>query len=97
MHRFRLAALVGALFAAFAAFAAPAAAQGTWGALAFSENGTPYSYARNYGTKEDAERGALAECAKYASDCKMVVTFCTGTASDGEAPPAPAPAPPEKQ
>ena len=141
MHRFRLAALVGALFAAFAAFAAPAAAQGTWGALAFSENGTAYSYARNYGTKEDAERGALAECAKYASDCKiydtfenrctslagspngvygwawggelqarqaravqqctsqggtdckMVVTFCTGTASDGEAPPGPAPGP----
>jgi serine/threonine-protein kinase len=67
----RLAALVGALL--FASVA-PAAAQ-SWGALAFSENGTAYSYSRNYASKEEAERGALAECAKYASDCKIYDTF----------------------
>ncbi|HEY7608679.1 MAG TPA: DUF4189 domain-containing protein [Alphaproteobacteria bacterium] len=83
MHRFRLAALAGALFAALAAFAEPSAAQGTWGALAFSENGTAYAYSRNYGTKEEAEQGALSECAKYASDCKIYDTFqnrCTSLA-----------------
>src|SRR5262245_16890372 len=134
MYGLRLAALVGALVAGLAA---PAAAQGTWGALAFSENGTAYSYARNYASKEQAEAGALSECAKYASDCKiydtfenrctslagspngvygwawggekqprearavsqctsqggtecrLVITFCTGSASDGEAPSGP--------
>lgn len=79
MLAFRLAALIGALLFVSAA---PAAAQ-SWGALAFSENGTAYSYSRNYATKEEAERGALAECAKYASDCKIYDTFenrCTSLA-----------------
>ena len=144
MLGYRLAALLGALLFVSAA---PAAAQ-SWGALAFSENGTAYSYSRNYNTKEEAEASALSECAKYASDCKiyetfqdrctslagspngvygwawggdlaarqaraiqecqkqggtecrMVVTFCTGSASDpgstpppSAAPPGPAPAP----
>ena len=79
MLGFRLAALMGALLFASAA---PAAAQ-SWGALAFSENGTAYSYSRNYATKEEAEQGALAECGKYASDCKIYDTFenrCTALA-----------------
>ena len=72
MYGLRLAALIGALLVGLSA---PAAAQGTWGALAFSENGTAYSYSRNYGTKEQAEAGALSECAKYAADCKIYDTF----------------------
>jgi len=79
MLGYRLAALVGAfLFVS----AAPAAAQ-SWGALAFSENGTAYSYSRNYTTKEGAEQGAMSECSKYASDCKIYDTFenrCTSLA-----------------
>ena len=79
MLGYRLAVLLGALLFVSAA---PAAAQ-SWGALAFSENGTAYSYSRNYGTKEEAERSALSECAKYASDCKIYETFedrCTSLA-----------------
>ena len=79
MFGFRLAALLGALLFVSAA---PAAAQ-SWGALAFSENGTAYAYSRNYGTREEAERGALSECSKYASDCKIYDTFenrCTSLA-----------------
>jgi len=79
MLGYRLAALLGALLFVSAA---PAAAQ-SWGALAFSENGTAYSYSRNYNTKEEAEAGALAECAKYASDCKIYEAFqdrCTSLA-----------------
>ena len=71
MLRFGLAARAGALLLVSAA---PAAAQG-WGALAFSEKGTAYAYTRNYETKEGAEQGALAECAKFASDCKIYETF----------------------
>ncbi len=79
MRCFRLAALVGALLAVSVA---QAAAQ-SWGALAFSENGTAYAFSRNYASKEAAEEGALAECAKYASDCKIYDTFenrCTSLA-----------------
>ena len=79
MYCFRLAALLGAFFIVSAA---PAAAQ-SWGALAFSENGTAYSYSRNYATKEEAEQGAMSECSKYASDCKIYDTFenrCTSLA-----------------
>jgi hypothetical protein len=73
MYDFRLAALAGAFLIASAA---PAAAQGAgWGALAFSENGTAYSYSRNYPTQEGAQAGALSECAKYAQDCKIYATF----------------------
>jgi hypothetical protein len=151
MLAYRLAALVGALLFVSAA---PAAAQ-SWGALAFSENGTAYSYSRNYGSKEAAEQAALTKCAEYASDCKiydtfedrcislsgasngvygwawggdlkarearaiqecqkqggpdcrMVINFCTGNASDGEepsptpppsmTPPVPTPAPSPKE
>lgn len=74
MNYNRLAALAGAfLFVSVA----PAAAQqgGGWGALAFSENGTAYSYSRNFVSQETAQAGALAECAKYASDCKIYATF----------------------
>ena len=71
MKFLRLAALAGALFCVSAA---TAAAQG-WGALAFSENGTAYAYIRNQESKEAAEQGALAECAKYAQDCKIYQTF----------------------
>ena len=71
MHLPRLAAFVAALL--FVSVA-PAAAQG-WGALAFSENGTAYAYSRNYTTKEEAMAGAMAECAKHASDCKVYATF----------------------
>ncbi|MGH7002487.1 MAG: DUF4189 domain-containing protein [Alphaproteobacteria bacterium] len=74
MHYTRLAALAGAfLFVS----AAPSAAQqgGGWGALAFSENGTAYSYSRNYTDRDGAHQGALAECAKYANDCKIYATF----------------------
>jgi len=71
MHLTRLAALAAAvLFASVA----PAAAQG-WGALAFSENGTAYAYSRNYQTREQAMQGAIGECAKHASDCKVYATF----------------------
>lgn len=74
MYDFRLAALAGAFFIASAA---PAAAQerGGWGALAFSENGTAYSYSRHYTSQQAAEAGALAECAKYAQDCKIYAVF----------------------
>jgi hypothetical protein len=71
MHLTRLAALAAALL--FASVA-PAAAQG-WGALAFSENGTAYAYSRNYQTREQAMQGAIGECAKHASDCKVYATF----------------------
>ncbi len=74
MYDFRLAALAGAFLIVSVA---PAAAQerGGWGALAFSENGTAYSYSRNYASQETAQAGALAECAKYAQDCKIYATF----------------------
>ena len=74
MYDFRLAALAGAFLIVSAA---PAAAQerGAWGALAFSENGTAYAYSRNYATRENAEAGAMAECAKYAQDCKIYAVF----------------------
>lgn len=71
MHLPRLAAFAAALL--FASVA-PAAAQG-WGALAFSENGTAYSYSRNYQTRELGMQGAMAECAKHAADCKIYATF----------------------
>lgn len=71
MHLPRLAAIAAALL--FASVA-PAAAQG-WGALAFSENGTAYSYSRNYQTRDQAMQGALGECAKHAADCKIYATF----------------------
>jgi hypothetical protein len=71
MHSSRLAALAAA---ALFFSAAPAAAQG-WGALAFSENGTAYSYSRNYNSREQAMQGALGECAKHAADCKIYATF----------------------
>jgi len=71
MHLPRLAAFAAALL--FVSVA-PAAAQG-WGALAFSENGTAYAYSRNYQTEAQARLGALGECAKHASDCKVYTTF----------------------
>ena len=74
MHYTRLAALAGAVFA-MSANSLLAQETGGWGALAFSENGTAYSYSRNYTTKEGAIGGALAECAKYANDCKIYATF----------------------
>lgn len=72
MYLFRRTALAAALLLCSLA---PAAAQGGWGALAFSENGTAFGYSHDYNLREEAEYGALSECARFANDCKIFETF----------------------
>lgn len=51
-----------------------------WSAIAYSETKSAYGKTWSFGSQADAESRALAECAKHASDCKIVGTVTSADA-----------------
>jgi serine/threonine-protein kinase len=67
--------LLLAALIALALGAGPARAQGIYAALAISPSTGAYGYGYNYDTSQGAQDRAMAECRKYAQDCRVYSTF----------------------
>lgn len=46
-----------------------------FGAIAYSPTTRAHGWAKDYQSRDGAEKAALASCAKYATDCKAVLWF----------------------
>jgi serine/threonine-protein kinase len=46
-----------------------------FGAIAYSQGKRAHGWGKDYPSRQQAEKAALANCAKYAEDCSVVVWF----------------------
>jgi serine/threonine-protein kinase len=49
-----------------------------YGAIAYSQSKGAHGWAKDYQSREGAEKAALVSCAKFAADCKAVLWFKNG-------------------
>lgn len=57
---------------------APAQARDYYGAIAFSQRTGAHGYAYDYGSRAEAQRNALIECARYGGGCRVAAWFKNG-------------------
>lgn len=58
-----------------AAAVRPAAAQDYFGAIAYSPTTRAHGWTHDYGSRQEAQNVALAECRRHADDCVIAVWF----------------------
>ncbi len=70
------AACTAAILGMIAVCSIPATSQaGDYGAVATADSNGSMGYSYNYDDEDGARERAIAECAKYASDCEVVEVF----------------------